>query len=393
MYNDLITEFNASPALTSWSVNFNTFMMYVSSFVASAMNKAYGPRITMIIGCFFSVMGLIVTSFATNILYVLIFYGLMTGFGFSLVNIACYPIVTMYFDKYRGTVLLVSSCGVGIGQFVLPYLYFALSNAFVWKDGIFVISGLNLNYLVFAAAFMPIRLYDDSIKSEEALLRNSDKLQSETRCQAAGHSVLSCIKANFLDDLVLLKDCYFILVITSYFLTLCSVAFITTHIKAFGLSNGMTEIESTTLLSFIGIFSLIGILTMTLLMQIPGANVIVVNLIFCAGIGVSSVILGFLKTKVTIFIFVAIFGFFDGTLSAFPFVIITVVGSENISPGVGYASIAIGIGCAVGGPVGAYLCTLDPTCTISFVALGIAAIIGSTLQIPLICAVRKRNKG
>lgn len=396
LYSDFLYYFEKSPSMTASAINFNTFFTYSTATISSVFIRAFGPRITTIVGCLFSTLGLLVTSIAPNLIYVFIFYGIITGLGFSMVNTSSYPVVTSYFSEYRIPVLLLASSGVGLGQFILPYIFFRLSNAYSWRGALMIIAGLNLNFLAVAAASMPPRTdkTEESDMSEDLSSCNSEgqrrKFQLISRSSIL--ILVTCLKTSLIKDLGIFRKPFFILVFLSYIFVPLSFVGTITLVKAYGLSNGLSELEATTLISLLGIFSLLGTGTLTLLERASPSNLIFLNVVFLIGIGVCTIILGIVKTKISAYIAVSFIGFFGGTLDAIPVVILSVVGVRDIATGIGYSSVSVAIGCISGGAIGAKLYSVDTTYATCFTTLGVVCIFGASLQIPLVLSEHQACK-
>lgn len=380
LYSELLAYFEEIPTKVALAINFNPFVTYMSASIASASIRAVGCRLTMLIGCLFCVPGLAVTSFAPNIIIVLIFYGIITGFGFSLINVASYPVVTSYFVKHRDLVLLLASAGEGVGQFAIPYLFSALAEAYSWRGALIVIAGLDLNFLVIAASFMPPRLHPTEDKVEEVEKTSADKRVADEGLVSVS-STLSTLKASFLDDLVLWHDLNFVLLFISYILIASGYMGTMTHVKTSGLQRGLTELAATTLLSFLGLFSLLGTGIIALFLKYSSLHVLVMNALANIGIGVFTIIFAFMSGLNAFFVVIAIIGTFSGCLATFPVTILSVVGVHNIAPGIGYTSMGIAFGVFSGGPIGAALYEADPTYVSSYVTLGALCTIGALLQL------------
>lgn len=75
--------------------------------------------------------------------------------------------VGYYFDKRRALATGIAVCGSGIGSFVFAPLSEALLSRYSWKGAMWILSGLSLNGIVFAALFRPLEYTDTNVELVE----------------------------------------------------------------------------------------------------------------------------------------------------------------------------------------------------------------------------------
>merc|ERR1711976_1082776 len=99
-------------------------------------------------GAFISCVGLISSSFATEI-YVLYFtYGLIGGIGFCFMYLPSVVIVGLYFHRKRSFAMAFSVIGVGVGGLVLPPVLRQFVIAYTWRGTLILSSGICLQACV-----------------------------------------------------------------------------------------------------------------------------------------------------------------------------------------------------------------------------------------------------
>lgn len=76
--------------------------------------------------------------------------------------------VGYYFDKRRALATGMAVCGSGIGSFILAPLSEALLSRYSWKGAMWILSGLSLNGIVFAALFRPLEYTTTIVTPVEA---------------------------------------------------------------------------------------------------------------------------------------------------------------------------------------------------------------------------------
>jgi MFS family permease len=112
------------------------------SLFAGSLNDRYGPRLTLMISIIAMSAGyaLMATVAAPWQLYV--FYGLMTGGGYSFCYLPIASVASRWFVAKRGVVLGVTTAGVGAGALVIAPFAQVLISAFDWRISYLILAGL-----------------------------------------------------------------------------------------------------------------------------------------------------------------------------------------------------------------------------------------------------------
>ncbi|GFU20745.1 monocarboxylate transporter 9 [Nephila pilipes] len=110
--------------------------------LVGAIGQRYGPRDVTIAGGIFGSLGIILCTFAPNVIWITILWGGVHGFGVALGNTLFQVIVTQYFEKYRATASGLALSGACLGSFVFPVLLeymlanFGLAGTFLVTGGL-----------------------------------------------------------------------------------------------------------------------------------------------------------------------------------------------------------------------------------------------------------------
>ncbi|KAG8200648.1 hypothetical protein JTE90_022270 [Oedothorax gibbosus] len=108
--------------------------------LVGAIGQRYGSRDVTIVGGVLASLGIILCTFAPNVLWITIFWGGMHGLGVALGSTLSQVIVPQYFLKYRATASGFSLSGPCLGSFFLPIvLEYLLTN--VGLAGTFLMTG------------------------------------------------------------------------------------------------------------------------------------------------------------------------------------------------------------------------------------------------------------
>ncbi|GBM26107.1 Monocarboxylate transporter 5 [Araneus ventricosus] len=115
--------------------------------LVGAIGQRYGPRDVTIAGGVFASLGIILCTFAPNVIWITILWGGMHGIGVALGNTLFQVIVTQYFEKYRATASGLALSGACFGSFVFPILTEYMLNTLGLAGSFLVTGGLVLHVL------------------------------------------------------------------------------------------------------------------------------------------------------------------------------------------------------------------------------------------------------
>ncbi|CAN7976891.1 unnamed protein product, partial [Ixodes persulcatus] len=156
-FDEFLSCFGEGHALTSWIASILMGSCLISSPIASGLTIRYGCRMTVIAGSLLSAVGLFLSIYAPNILYLYFSFGLVVGTGFGFILLPAVVCVSTYFDKRRSLATGVTVCGSGVGTFVLAPLVQLLIRLYGWKGTLIVCSGLSLQGVVAGLLMRPVQ--------------------------------------------------------------------------------------------------------------------------------------------------------------------------------------------------------------------------------------------
>ncbi len=267
------------------------------------------------------------------------------GVGLGLCYQPSFVILTYYFDKSLGRANGFVSAGSAIGMFSLPPLLQILINRYSWQGAILILAGLESNIAVCAALYRPTKL---------ELLRkssnNSEEIRTRTKVgcvERLKHSkVLDTISQTW--DFHLLQNCFFILILISYFLY--GVYIIAFHyLSARAVETGISDLDAAYLVSAIGIGSLVSRVTHGYIIDhriLSACGLTAVSYIVCATACAVTPISNSYALLMTVGIVIGISaGVYHSTI---PIVARDSVGREHVSGACGWILLVIGIGVIIG---------------------------------------------
>ena len=143
--------------------------------VAAKLSTRFGCRVVMVCGGLTSALGLLGSSFAPNLDVLYLSFGVMVGIASSLVYMAAFQIVPLYFDKHRDIATAMASLGPGAGVLVMSPVIQTLLKRFDWRKALLALAGINLLPSILGCSIMR--------KNKKTVNDNEDtRKTSESRC-------------------------------------------------------------------------------------------------------------------------------------------------------------------------------------------------------------------
>ena len=180
-YVELLDHFRESKSKTSLVGSLFVSVPLFMGPLTSAITNKYGCRRTTISGGVIAGVGCILSVFAPSIDVLCITFGLITGFGLSLVYMPAVVIVAHYFEKRRAFATGIAVSGSGIGTFIFAPLTEYLITSYTWKGAMLLIGGIMFNITVAGSLFRPLETKRERrkrkyLKKLEKFSRNSSRL-------------------------------------------------------------------------------------------------------------------------------------------------------------------------------------------------------------------------
>ena len=101
--------------------------------MVSHMVKKYGANYVCIAGAVIASVGLLAASFVNTIPLLIVFYSIVTGFGFGLMYIPAVVACVPYFTKRRSLAIGICLCGSGFGTFTLAPVTHVILKQWGWR--------------------------------------------------------------------------------------------------------------------------------------------------------------------------------------------------------------------------------------------------------------------
>ncbi|KAJ7313235.1 hypothetical protein JRQ81_004517 [Phrynocephalus forsythii] len=207
--------------------------------LASALGTRYGERpIAMIGGCLSS-FGYLFASFATSLVQLYLFIGVLTGLGGAFLYSPSMSLVARYFKRRRALAHFVVFSGSGIASLAFPPLFQFLVDSYGWRDGLLALSGMSFHLVVCGALLRPLNLAENEAAMSQEEPSRRKKLATLLGLNLLGHRDFMIFSLAGL------------LVALGYFIPF-------THLLPHARETGLDEYQAAFLVSAVGIADIVG---------------------------------------------------------------------------------------------------------------------------------------
>ncbi|XP_060568127.1 monocarboxylate transporter 14-like isoform X1 [Ruditapes philippinarum] len=157
VYNiELLRYFKTGAMAISLVGSINLGVFLGAGPLASVLMTRWSHRQVALLGAVLCNIGLITMPFAPNLEYMYAFYGVLSGLGYCLVYVPSHVLSGLYFLKHRSLATGIATAGSGMGAAVFPVVMFKIIDYYGWRGSLYIVSGLNLHLLIFAALLRPV---------------------------------------------------------------------------------------------------------------------------------------------------------------------------------------------------------------------------------------------
>jgi len=369
----LAGDFGWSRVLVSGAVSLFMFSRGALAILTGWATDKYGPRRTVAVGGFFLGLGLILTSQISAAWQLYLFYGLMVGFGLSVAFAPLVATASRWFVSKRGLAIGIVVAGIGAGTAVMSPLARYLIASFDWRLS-YIIIGLMAWFIVIPAAFFLRRGPEEKGllplgKHAATNERHSDASTKEASL-ASGKEGLS------LKEAARTRAFWLLLTIIIFWSTCVQMSMI--HIYPHATDLGIPEVVAANFLLLIGIFSIIGRLTMGAVSdRLGGKRTLTICLI------IQALVMFWLLRATDIwmfYLFAVVFGFaYAGSVPQLPVIAGELFKLRSIGAIIGVQMLGVAIGGAIGPIVGGYVFDVTGTYAIAFLVSGLCTVLAAIL--------------
>lgn len=326
-------------------------------------------------------LGFILSSQVKTLWQLYLFAGFMGGLGAPTAIALPLSMVTRWFVRRRGLALGIASAGIGAGTALIPPLVAYLINNHEWRVT-YMVLGLLIGLICIPAALITMRQPEPKYV---LAFEGRDSSTSSPPAPSKGDEDYSLAEALFTGS--------FWSLFAVFALCIFSIGLALTHLVPYAQDRGLSAVRAASLLSTLGIFSIIGRLASGALSDRVGARVILF-----AGFALQGVaMLWLIRADVAwmLYMFAGLFGvLYGGTFVVIPKLTSHIFGLKSMGAIFGALSVADGLGYGTGPLLAGYLFDATGSYDIPFliVAGGMALALLLTLVLKEEPAQRDRGK-
>jgi len=246
-FNDILNELNWTRAVTSAGYSISVFVGGVMGLITGRICDRFGHKITIFICGILLALGCLLMSQVYQTWQLYIFYGLLVGMGLGGTMIPLSSTVSRWFVRRRGLMTGIVSSGIGFGTIIVPIIVNQLLDVYDWRTS-FVIVAVVVIIVVLAAALF--------LKRDPGQIGQLAYGEYETSMlqSSAPESGLSFIQALHSGQFWII---FFIYIIFGFYLQSIML-----HIVPYAKDIHIDADKAVTIMSFIGLGSIIGRIAM-----------------------------------------------------------------------------------------------------------------------------------
>lgn len=335
LFQDLLENLNVDSTGTSVIISVLDAIVNLSGFLVGPLLKKFSYRQVAFFGSLLSCSGLILTSRADSMLYIICTYSILGGLGTGLAMACSFVALNIFFDKKRGQAVGFSMAGAALGMMLVPMLIHILLELYGFRGTTLIMGGWALHSLVGSCLLFPfeeqplslsIEEKTDKERESEVLLMKTNptgrrmsngstwikdqKTEDESKVSSKNESFMKKIKATF--DLDLLKNPTYLNVSLG-----CSLYCVTESnfklMMPFFLSDiGMTKAEVAFCLSLTAFMDILARLLLPTFFDKFGWKKRIIYWIFCLFLGIARSVLAEQSAGTSLIIMFVIAGFLRG---------------------------------------------------------------------------------
>ncbi len=375
-FKSLEGAFGLTRATTSAVLSGRMAFSCVFAFLGGWAIDRYGPRIVFSIMGFFIGLSLILTGQATAAWQLFISYSLLLAIGIGAYYVVTTSTVLRWFDRKRGLALGITGSGGGLGiAFVAPLAAF-LIESFEWRSAFMILGGIAWLVILPVSQLMKKNPYEigalpDGVTqgSSTAMVEDGVPLPPELTLLQAFHT------RNFWSVM-------FIWVLLAF-----SMVFILTHIMPHAIDLGFSFVESSTIISLIGIAMIAGRLLIGIITDKISAKAAAV---ICSLLQAGALLwLVWAQELWMLYLFGLLHGFTQGGFSTAVTILVgKTFGLTAIGKILGVLEIGIFIGAAIGPVLGGLIFDVNSSYTVAFLIMVTTAL----ARIPLVALIKRETR-
>ena len=153
-FKPMLNEFNWTRAGTAGPAALYMGINGIMSIVSGRLSDRLGPRKVVTAGAILMGLGYILSSQATQIWQLYVYYGILGATGLSVMYVPVVSSLTRWFVHRRGLIAGIGISGIGFGIGVVPPLASKILEIYGWRTSMLALGLITLPLIVIMAQFL-----------------------------------------------------------------------------------------------------------------------------------------------------------------------------------------------------------------------------------------------
>ncbi|TRY78776.1 hypothetical protein TCAL_01742 [Tigriopus californicus] len=300
-------------------------MLFINGFISSYLIDTFGCRVLVIAGGILTEIGLLFSTMATSLHFLMLSFSMMVGTGIGISFLPSIVIVEQYFQQKATFPIGVAASGLGVGTILFPFVTEFFLSILSWR------SALMANALVSSILLICGLLMKDLDLPSSRL--SSQPLWNQLR-QFSSTQKLALAMFGF-------NNLFY----------LSGISIVMMHVVAFVDKNGIiSQDHYPMIISFIGLCNLLGRIVLGFICQWKACSSTLVY-VFSNVVSGLAILLIVFKVQTCVYLGCALFGFFSGCIGPMiPDILIQLLGRRSLALGYGILLLFEATG-SFGGPL------------------------------------------
>jgi len=327
--------------------------------IASILVNKFGPRITCIAGAIISGLAIFISTFSVNVYMMMVFYGVMAGFGLGFMYVPAVTAVGYWFEKKRSLVTGISTCGSGFGTIVFAPVVTALESSLGWQWCLRIVASFCLACTVLGATMKPVprKPKDDEDSITEIKKQNENPIIKKDKDDVAlieNKEEAVVTKEN--GYLVVMKNVPFLAIMLANLPAVMGLYIPYMFLPGITQQRGLSEADSALLISLIGFFNTGGRIVSGAITDHPKVDALFLTTVAIFSGAICPALMTLCYDFWSYTVVCIMFGLF---LSAWPAVtsscLVDILGLEHLTSAFGVLTCIRGLSAFLGPPLGGFV--------------------------------------
>ncbi|XP_047505562.1 monocarboxylate transporter 12-B-like isoform X2 [Pieris napi] len=133
---------------------------------AGVLVKLTSPRFVCVTGSIICTVGIFLSGFSTNIIHLVITYGILLGAGLGFIQNASFVAINSYFKLKKSIAVGIAMTGTGIGQTLMPHVVRYLLDSYGFRGACLLLSAMSLHGICGTLLIQPVEWHMKKIEEE-----------------------------------------------------------------------------------------------------------------------------------------------------------------------------------------------------------------------------------